>query len=165
MSSALAESLAQMSAGDVRLALTSGEERTEPEPESARDTKQVIVIRRDLRMRRGKEIAQGAHAAMLWLTEKLGRPAPEFPDFHVVSLTEAELHWLRTGTRKITVRVSSEEELLTLQDAANVAGLRAHVVADAGLTEFGGVPTLTALAIGPDWEDVMDAVTGKLELY
>ena len=32
-----------------------------------RPTKQVIVIRRDLRMRRGKEIAQGAHASMAWL--------------------------------------------------------------------------------------------------
>ena len=34
-----------------------------------RPTKQVIVIRRDLRMRRGKEIAQGAHAATAWLAE------------------------------------------------------------------------------------------------
>ena len=31
------------------------------------DVKQVIVIRRDLKMRRGKEIAQGAHASSSWL--------------------------------------------------------------------------------------------------
>lgn len=28
--------------------------------------KQVIVVRKDLKLRRGKEIAQGAHAAMAW---------------------------------------------------------------------------------------------------
>lgn len=33
--------------------------------------KQVIVIRRDLRMRRGKEIAQDAHASIAWLTSRL----------------------------------------------------------------------------------------------
>lgn len=33
--------------------------------------KQVIVIRRDLNMRRGKEIAQGAHGSCSWLAEKV----------------------------------------------------------------------------------------------
>jgi len=36
-----------------------------------RPTKQVIVIRRDLKMRRGKEIAQGAHASTAWLAERV----------------------------------------------------------------------------------------------
>jgi PTH2 family peptidyl-tRNA hydrolase len=35
------------------------------------DVKQVLVIRKDLKMRRGKEIAQGAHASMAWLTNRL----------------------------------------------------------------------------------------------
>jgi len=33
-------------------------------------TKQVIVIRKDLKMRRGKEIAQGAHASIAFLTAR-----------------------------------------------------------------------------------------------
>jgi len=33
--------------------------------------KQVIVMRRDLGMRRGKEIAQGAHASMIWLALRI----------------------------------------------------------------------------------------------
>ena len=40
-------------------------------PAEQRPTKQVIVIRRDLRMRRGKEIAQGAHASMAWLRQRV----------------------------------------------------------------------------------------------
>lgn len=40
------------------------------------EVKQVIVIRRDLGMRRGKEIAQGAHASMAWLRRRLKRTAP-----------------------------------------------------------------------------------------
>ena len=35
------------------------------------DTKQVIVIRKDLKMRRGKEIAQGCHAAMAFITRRI----------------------------------------------------------------------------------------------
>jgi peptidyl-tRNA hydrolase len=33
-------------------------------------TKQVIVIQRGLKMRRGKEISQGCHAAMSFLTKR-----------------------------------------------------------------------------------------------
>jgi PTH2 family peptidyl-tRNA hydrolase len=43
--------------------------------------------------------------------------------------------------------------------------MECHLVQDAGLTEFGGVPTYTAVAIGPDYDDRIDPVTGDLELY
>lgn len=41
-----------------------------------REVKQIIVIRRDLKMRRGKEIAQGGHAAMRFLTMRIRQCKP-----------------------------------------------------------------------------------------
>lgn len=127
-------------------------------------TKQVIVIRDDLKMRRGKQIAQGAHAAIMWLTLRL---RGDRYDRLVLSgaFTEAEEAWLKGNSRKITVRVKSEEALLEIQRRAEDAGLVVHLVTDAGLTEFGGVPTRTALAIGPDYDDRIDPVTKDLSLY
>jgi PTH2 family peptidyl-tRNA hydrolase len=128
-------------------------------------TKQVIVIRRDLRMRRGKEIAQGAHAATAWLAERVAqRMTPDGTVDHV-ELSEAERTWLETSFRKVTVKVGSEEELMEVYRQALAAGLVVHLVTDRGLTEFGGVPTRTCLAIGPDYDDLVDPVTGDLELY
>jgi PTH2 family peptidyl-tRNA hydrolase len=68
------------------------------------EPKQVIVMRRDLGMRRGKEIAQGAHASMIWLSLRIREPGYGF--------TEAERTWLDGSFTKVCVRVDSEEELL-----------------------------------------------------
>ena len=130
-----------------------------------RATKQVIVIRRDLRMRRGKEIAQGAHASMAWLRQRVQpvlRPAGH-PDR--LAFSEAEREWLDGSLRKVTVKVGSEAELLAVFEKAVGAGLVVHLITDRGLTEFGGVPTHTCLGIGPDYDDRIDPVTGDLELY
>ena len=128
-------------------------------------TKQVIVIRRDLRMRRGKEIAQGAHAATAWLAERVLQTMMPNGSVHHVALSPAERTWLETSFRKVTVKVNSEEELMAVYQKAFAAGLVVHLVTDRGLTEFGGVPTRTCLAVGPDYDDLIDPVTGDLELY
>jgi peptidyl-tRNA hydrolase, PTH2 family len=130
-----------------------------------RSTKQVIVIRRDLRMRRGKEIAQGAHASMAWLRQRvMPRMTPAGTVDHV-QFSSAERAWLEGSLRKVTVKVGSEAELLAVYEKALEAGLAAHLITDRGLTEFGGVPTRTCLAIGPDYDELIDPVTGDLELY
>ena len=133
--------------------------------EEARLTKQVIVVRRDLRMRRGKEIAQGAHAAEAWLADRvLHNMRPNGSVAHL-ALSPAERAWLTTSFRKVTLKVNSEEELIATYAKALAAGLEVHLITDRGLTEFGGVPTRTCLAIGPDYDDLVDPVTGDLELY
>jgi PTH2 family peptidyl-tRNA hydrolase len=137
-----------------------------------RSVKQVIVIRRDLKMRRGKEIAQGAHASSEWLAERVRNSETSahaksgaWRLYTSPSFTEAETAWLTGNFRKVTCQVQTEEELRDLHDQAFQLGITARLVTDAGLTEFGGVPTVTALAIGPDYADRVDLVTGKLELY
>jgi len=131
------------------------------DPRRERPVKQVIVIRRDLKMRRGKEIAQGAHAAMAWLTRRM-----RFGDDHACAeLSAAEKQWLTTSFRKITVTVSSEQQLMAVYDNAKAAGLVAELITDIGRTEFHGVPTPTSLGLGPDYDDLIDPVTGDLDLY
>jgi PTH2 family peptidyl-tRNA hydrolase len=126
------------------------------------DTKQVLVVRRDLNMRRGKECAQSGHAAMSFITRRLVRKSANTFE---VTLTDPEIAWLESSYKKITLQVQGEPELLELAERAKNAGLQVHVVTDAGLTEFGGVPTVTCCAIGPDDSKKIDAVTGHLRLY
>jgi peptidyl-tRNA hydrolase, PTH2 family len=142
-----------------------------------RRIKQVIVIRKDLKMRRGKEIAQGSHASMAFLTRQLqttkeetGKLGWSWWNFFnkkekEITLSDTQQQWLDSSFAKVTVRVNSEEELENVFRNAKDAGLEVHMVTDSGLTEFGGVPTKTCLAIGPDYADLIDSVTGELRLY
>lgn len=118
-------------------------------------TKQIIVIRKDLKMRRGKECAQASHASMAFLTKR----APE------IYLKEVELEWLNSSFRKICCQVDSEEELLKVYEQAKENNLETHLITDSGLTEFGGAPTHTCIAIGPDYDNKIDSVTKNLKLY
>lgn len=120
------------------------------------DVKQVIVMRKDLKMRRGKEIAQGAHASMAFLAKKALRRE----DF-----TQAEREWLEGLFTKVCVRVNSDEELQAVARAAEKEGIRVETIIDSGKTEFGGVQTRTCLALGPDLASKIDPVTKDLELY
>lgn len=123
-------------------------------------TKQLIVIRRDLKMRRGKEIAQGAHAAMMFLADKID----EDGDLRS-PLTTVEWHWLHSGTTKITLQVPDLQTLFEVRSLAIENSIACHIVKDYGLTEFDGVETVTALAIGPEEREVLDPLFGHLKLY
>jgi len=123
-------------------------------------TKQVIVMRHDLGMRRGKQVAQGAHAAMAFLTRRLQHGLPITLD----ALTEAQRAWLADSFTKVCCRVESEEELFLVYGAALDADLEVHLITDSGRTEFHGESTHTCLAIGPDDAAKIDEVTGHLQL-
>lgn len=112
--------------------------------------KQIIVLRKDLGMRKGKMVAQGAHACMKATLENIDDPRVK--------------EWLVGLFTKIVVSVDSEQELLDLYQEAKDKKLVCSLIQDAGLTEFGGVPTYTAVAIGPDTNEVLQDVTGHLKL-
>ena len=78
--------------------------------------------------------------------------------------SEVERIWLTGAFAKVCCRVNSEEELMSIFDKANAAGLEVHLITDSGKTEFHGQPTRTCLAIGPDVAEKIDVLTGHLEL-
>lgn len=134
--------------------------------------KQIIVIRKDLNMRKGKMCAQAAHASMavitkLWVEESWKtspnseiRTTREFTILKKSALNE----WLEGRFTKICVSVNSEQELLDVYNAAKDAGILCSLIEDSGATEFNGVPTLTCCAIGPDYPEILDPITGRLPL-
>lgn len=116
--------------------------------------KQIICMRTDLNMRKGKMIAQGAHASIGALDAAWAHG--QYADVAYV--------WFHTGTTKVCVSVDSETELMRVHGMAVKADLPVHLVTDSGRTEFHDVPTRTCLAIGPASSDAIDAITGHLKL-
>ena len=118
--------------------------------------KQVIVIRKDLKMRRGKEIAQGSHASLGAIMNYVKNNQCSFP--------EVVEEWLQGSHTKICVYVTSEQDLLDIAAKALIENVNYHLVEDLGLTEFNGVKTLTCLALGPDYPEQIDPITKHLNL-
>jgi PTH2 family peptidyl-tRNA hydrolase len=136
-------------------------------------TKQILVVRKDLNMRKGKIAAQCCHASMSFLTKgggvycNLGTGIPQV-DYFMSSVEESHAdeinHWLRNSFRKICVYVNSEEELETVHQKALDSGLISHMIEDNGATEFNGVKTKTCCAIGPAIDERFVGITDHLPL-
>lgn len=144
-----------------------------------KNSKQVIVIRTDLRtsnghkVRTGKLIAQGAHASMKAILDSMvddlvyDSPMQNgwVPVKHLwLNKGTAIEDWINGTFTKICVSVDSEAELFDIVNRAQSAGLPCALITDSGLTEFNGVPTRTCCAIGPAWSDEIDKITGHLKL-
>ena len=135
--------------------------------------KQIIIIRKDLKMRRGKECAQASHASMAFLLRKMESfkglwefdISPPSIDENYIPIKDDIAEWMSGGQTKITLQIHSEKELMDLHEVASARGLRSNYITDAGRTEFKGVPTITALAIGPNESEEIDKITGHLKLY
>jgi len=126
--------------------------------------KMVICVRKDLKIRRGKEIAQAAHASMKFIADKI-RECPSADPFKNIRLSPAEQEWFEGLFTKICVKVNSEQELMTIKSNAEINGIQCCLIEDSGATEFHGVRTPTCIAIGPDEAEKIDKITGHLELY
>lgn len=118
--------------------------------------KQVLVYRRDLKMRKGKIAAQCAHGSMaVFFRRDAGRPGELS-----IPLDGPMEQWSRQGFAKIVLSVESEDDLLAIHEAALAAGLPSGIITDAGKTEFKGVPTRTVVAVGPAARGEIDRITG-----
>jgi len=112
--------------------------------------KQVIAVRTDLKMGKGKIAAQAGHACVLG-SEQVRRSNP---DWHNAWMVRQE---------KIVVKVASLKELDEIITAAQEAGLPCSKVVDAGHTQL-EPGTVTCAAIGPAPDERIDRITGGLKL-
>ena len=119
-------------------------------PISFMEYKQVILVRKDIDMDKGKMSAQVAHASV---------------DAVLKSDNKIVTKWRSQGMKKSILKVKDKKELLMYMELAKKAKLKASLITDAGNTAFHGTSTTTCLAIGPDEESKIDCVTGSLKLY
>ena len=110
--------------------------------------KQVILVREDLKLPKGKLAAQCSHASVDTILKS---------DKKVIEL------WKKEGAKKVVLKVKDEKELFKFKQMAEDFGLKTALITDAGHTvvEPG---TITCLGIGPDLSGKIDKVTGKLKM-
>ncbi len=123
--------------------------------------KQVIVYRRDLKMRKGKIAAQVAHASLraVFLLEQ--RDDEHDEETMTLPLRGPVAEWIRRRFAKVVLSVDDEEALQRVHELARERGIPTALIKDSGKTEFGGVPTHTTVAVGPWASDEIDAITGR----
>ncbi|MBU0952955.1 MAG: peptidyl-tRNA hydrolase Pth2 [Nanoarchaeota archaeon] len=110
--------------------------------------KQVIVLRADLKLGKGKLVAQGSHASL----EAYKKASPS-----------QRQEWERDGCKKIVAKVESLADLKALHRQALAAKLPVALITDAGHTQV-SPGTVTALGIGPAADGKLDPFTRKLKL-
>lgn len=110
--------------------------------------KQVILVRTDLKMPKGKACAQVAHASVECVLKSPKKLVNE---------------WHAEGMKKVCLKVKDFEEMKHYMILAEEAGLVCSLITDAGHTVF-KEPTVTCLGIGPDDESKIDKITGKLKM-
>lgn len=113
------------------------------------ELKQVILVRNDIKMSKGKVAAQVAHAAV---------------EATLKSNKKLVSNWRSQGMKKVTLKVDSKEELMKYKNLAYENDLESAIIIDAGHTEL-EPGTATCLAIGPDASAKIDKVTGELKNF
>ena len=110
--------------------------------------KQVILLRNDLKLPRGKASSQVAHASVDCVLKS---------DKKVVD------EWKNQGGKKVVLKVADEKELIKYMSMLENENIKVALIKDAGHTvvEPG---TITCLGAGPDLEDKIDKITGKLKM-
>ena len=110
--------------------------------------KQVILVREDLKLPKGKMAAQVSHASV---------------DATLKSDKKMVEDWRKTGAGKIVLKVKDEKELFKYKQMAEDFGLKTALIKDAGRTVL-EPGTITCLGIGPDSSEKIDKVSGKLKM-
>lgn len=130
------------------------------------ESKQVIIVRRDLNMSIGKTASQVAHASMKSIFDRYIKISISGKDVEckVEKIPWQVAKWLDGSFTKIVVAVNSEKELLDLYNEIKDTDIPVGLIRDEGRTEL-GQPTYTCLGVGPWSPEKINKFTGNLPLY
>jgi peptidyl-tRNA hydrolase, PTH2 family len=110
--------------------------------------KQVILVRTDLKMPKGKLAVQVAHASV---------------DAVLGSSDEKVKAWKREGMKKVVLKVANKKELMDYIKKARNLKIKTALITDAGKTFFDTHAT-TCCALGPELENKINVITGNLKM-
>ena len=131
--------------------------------------KQSIIVRDDLNMPKGKMAAQVAHASMgaiLFYARDMGEvTGTEDKPGHLYQMNvPAPVHeWLSGDFAKIVLKCQTADDLFALEDQAKAQNIPYKLIKDNGTTVF-SEPTITCIAIGPWYAEVIDEMTKNFKL-
>lgn len=129
--------------------------------------KQVIIIRKDLNMRKGKIVAQACHASMEAFLHFFNKKNQNDKILYTANIEKNSIldKWLNGIYTKICLYVNSEKELVSIYETIKSnTNIPCCLIEDCGLTEFHEVKTKTCVGIGPYWSDEIDKYTHSLKL-
>lgn len=124
-----------------------------------KNVKQVIVVRKDLRLKKGKIASLAAHAAMQFI---LDNNESDRPDELQVKLSQQEIHWLKGTFDKDVLGVDSQDALSDMVLRAELNGINVYSIFDKSKKPDEG-PQLVCAAFGPDEEDQLTQIVGNLK--
>lgn len=114
----------------------------------------AICIRKDLKMTKGKTVAQSCHATLACFRSL----SQSVQGIKIIN------KWINRGQAKITLQIENEEHLEELWLKAKELGVMACPIRDAGRTQV-DPGTVTVIGLGPAPKSVLDQITGGLKLY
>jgi len=128
---------------------------------SVNDPKQVILIRRDLKLKRAAMVAMAAKISCEFLVDN---NVSERGDTLKVNLTPQESDWMQGKSMRIILGVSSEEALKNILFKAEMAGLSSYSMTNSPKNKNDFDEEILCAAIGPDDPERIDEITGNLKL-
>ncbi len=109
----------------------------------------ILLIRNDIKMSKGKVIAQCGHAIVNMMND-------------INKKTKKE--WMNQGEKIVSVKAPTIDDIYQIQDICKKNKIYSYIVRDAGKTQV-NPDTETVCIIGPEKEDILNQFTNHLKLY
>ena len=127
-----------------------------------RELKQVILLRRDMKLRRAEAAALASKASMSFILES---DMSERSSNVQVDISGIEAEWMLGSAKRIVLGVSSEDTMKKLLLKAEVQGVSTYEIIGSSSGKADEGSQIIAASLGPDEDDKLDIITGNLKLF